>query len=1175
MNTHDSPKPICMLGMHRSGTSAVSRLLNLLGVHLGPGPQIIPPAPDNPKGFWEHHILTTINDEILTLLGGSWHEPPVFPPGWETSSNLADLRQRARAVLQEDFGGTELWGWKDPRTCLTLSFWQNLLPQLRYVICVRNPLDVARSLERRDAIPLEKGVRLWLIHMTSALQHTTSYPRLLIFYEDIMENWRRELRRLASFLGRPEQATRSETLKVAREFLEEELQHHRTQAINVVDEPQVVFPAKALYFVLYLYRSGSLSKGRGLHLDKIVDVFGSYAWEAQVSEESAMRSMAAMRGQLSRRGQEAETLEDLVAELRNQAKAALAERETHDAELLGQLTAAEAVLREREARETELRAQLAAAEAALGEREKLVSQFARQTDELHGLATRLNSELIALQTKLGNLSNSLFWRAGQKWIRVRQRYLDRIPVVKNTLNWGRLVLMRRSRLTEQRQLRLADSPLVPPQPRETETVGFPPLTPQARSVSVQSVDVGRAALATRPRIVFVSGEAQTPGHFYRVVRYAEAAAAAGADARVMAIEDAQTHLVDVSRAELVVIWRAAWDDRVDAVVRTARASGAKVLFDVDDLMFDPELATIRVIDGIRSQGMAEKPVQEFFERVRATLFNADVCTAPTASLAQRMRRPSEKPVFILPNGFDAGTLEVSRMAVRSRRRTASDKIIRIGYATGSRTHQRDFSLVAGPISRVLRSHPECCLVLFRRDGQEILDVSEFPEFVDLMAQIEWRPFVPLAELPAEIARFDINLAPLEAANPFCEAKSELKFVEAALAGVPTIASPTEPFRQAIQDGVTGFLASTPEEWCEAIERLVTDRGLRARIAQAAFYDVLWTYGPERRTEIMVSLVEQVLQGGRWSARAFELDLARYSYSRSPVPLIPDHDILFESDKLKASSVTIIVPLYDYASHVEEALSSVSAQTLADLDLVVVDDASTDNSLGVARQWLEDNEQRFNRVVLARNRVNSGLGLTRNVGFALAETAYVLPLDADNQLMPDCAARCLSAIQDSTAAFAYPLIQQFANGNGTMGTYDYQPARFRLDNYIDAMALIRKAAWALVGGYWETRIGWEDYDLWCKFVERGLFGVQVREMLARYRVHESSMHHTTPPSTNPQLVAGMMSRHPWLTFEKPAVTPSPVGPERIGERDGDLSGPEPITTTPGQMLPRQSRLQAGI
>ncbi|MBW1974201.1 MAG: sulfotransferase domain-containing protein [Deltaproteobacteria bacterium] len=244
---------ICILGMHRSGTSLTTRILNLLGVDLGPEKHLMKPCEDdNPKGFWEHRLLVDLNDAILSRLGGSWHEPPIFPSRWDISPQLADLRQLAQAILQKDFDSAELWGWKDPRTCLTLPFWQRILPPMKYVICLRNPVDVAKSLERRDKFPLEKGVRLWLTYVSSALEHTQDQPRLLVFYEDVMENWRRELKRLAQFIGKPELAEEVTVQSAVGEFVTNELYHHRTSLLEVLDTPDLAFTAKALYLSLRL-----------------------------------------------------------------------------------------------------------------------------------------------------------------------------------------------------------------------------------------------------------------------------------------------------------------------------------------------------------------------------------------------------------------------------------------------------------------------------------------------------------------------------------------------------------------------------------------------------------------------------------------------------------------------------------------------------------------------------------------------------------------------------------------------------------------------------------------------------------------------------------------------------------------------------------------------------------
>jgi hypothetical protein len=214
--------------MHRSGTSLATRIVNLLGVDLGPEDHLLRPTPDNPKGFWEHRRIVKLNDEVLERLGGSFARPPAFWPGWETAPQLEHLRNRAQGIIQEEFAGKASWGWKDPRTCLTLPFWQRLLPPMRYVICLRNPLDVMRSMWHRDGLTAERGIYLWVTYTRLALQHTRGQPRILVAYERLVDDWRGELRRLARFLGTVEQAEREDLRATVRDFVDPSLRHHRT-----------------------------------------------------------------------------------------------------------------------------------------------------------------------------------------------------------------------------------------------------------------------------------------------------------------------------------------------------------------------------------------------------------------------------------------------------------------------------------------------------------------------------------------------------------------------------------------------------------------------------------------------------------------------------------------------------------------------------------------------------------------------------------------------------------------------------------------------------------------------------------------------------------------------------------------------------------------------------------
>jgi glycosyltransferase involved in cell wall biosynthesis len=186
-------------------------------------------------------------------------------------------------------------------------------------------------------------------------------------------------------------------------------------------------------------------------------------------------------------------------------------------------------------------------------------------------------------------------------------------------------------------------------------------------------------------------------------------------------------------------------------------------------------------------------------------------------------------------------------------------------------------------------------------------------------------------------------------------------------------------------------------------------------------------------------------------------------------------------------------------------------------------------------WARRHAKRFNRIVVARNSQNSGLGLTRNAAFSRAETSYVLPLDADNLLRPACCEFLLGAIRKTGAAFVYPVIQEFGGRSGLIGEAPYDPSRFIGGNYIDAMALIAKSAWCAAGGYAQMRLGWEDYDFWCSVAEAGLHGSAMGgRPLADYRVHDGSLlvRVTDTADVKPRVIAGIEDRHPWVSVARP-------------------------------------------
>jgi glycosyltransferase involved in cell wall biosynthesis len=1120
---------VLIVGMHRSGTSAISGVLSMLGVQ--PPEDLHPADQHNLKGYFEPTRIIDFHEALFQRLGSPSNDPLPVGYDWVDSPVGEAAVAELAALLQEEMGQAPMSLFKDPRICRLMPVWTRALESIgRDAVAVlpcRHPLEVAGSLSAKAGLTRPYALMMWLQHVVLGERFTRGMRRSFTDYEALLNDWRAVLDKVAGELGVvwPKDMMRAGVEIDA--FLTGELRRQKPaeRPLSADDLERLCERAWTVLPALQADPNDAAAQAEldavAAEMDRVVGVAGPLIVSLQRDLDGART-----------------TLERTLRDVEGMVDHHRAELETVVGNAQRDIANTEAVAEQRVA---DAHRRIAVAERArevlrgrLDQKERDLNWAVGELKQRGERIGELDGELAVARVHLARLDaieNSTTWKLST----VLRRPFERAPglrrLVRGTLKLGWWVgTFKLGRKLREREALLSGAA---PAPLTVQPTPAPVAAAQAAPSAAPETATAKAA----PHIAFLSGEPDTPGHVYRVARWADAARALGATTSIARLEELPARLADFHKADLVYIWRTAWDERLAPVIDHAKAAGVPVMFDIDDLLMEPDQAKSDVIDGIRSQKFAEAQIREHFTQVERTFRAADFCSAPTEMLAHRLRRHGQ-PAFVLPNGFDEDVLQRSRLAARRRRQEPADGLVRIGYATGSKTHQKDFAEAADAVARILFEHPEARLVLFRSKWGDVLDASEFPAFEGLMDQIEWRDMVPIAQLPDELARFDINLAPLEHGNIFCESKSELKFYEAALVDVPTIASPTGPYRKAIRHGETGYIAAAPDDWYAALKALVGDADLRKRIAQAAHYAVLPTYGPERRVELFASVLEQTIGTPRQGARAFELDVARRFRPPAVSPHVPSHRIVFESDQLEPAQVTVVVPLYNYANYITEALESAAAQTVP-VDLVVIDDRSTDNSLEVARAWIEANAHRFGRAVLAQNDKNSGLAFTRNVGFAAADTMFVLPLDADNRLRPECAERLVAAAKENCAAFAYPRIEQFGDATGAFGA-PYEPGRLVTANFIDAMALVRRAEWAGVGGYDHVQYGWEDYDLWCRFAETGRFGVFVDEPLAEYRVHGSSMlrSETDLIRNKLRLVNDIERRHPWLHIDRDP----PTGPK---------------------------------
>jgi hypothetical protein len=191
--------------MHRSGTSALTGALGRLGVELGKN--LMPSTEDNVKGYWENQAVYELNERLLKCLGTRWHSTAPIPAGaWETPA-IRELMVEAAEIVERDFGPAPLLGMKDPRFSRLMPFWQQVLEtdgrELAFVIALRNPISVARSLERRDEIPRTSAYLLWLVYVVTAVSQTRGYRRIVVDYDHLLESPASEMLRVARSLGLP------------------------------------------------------------------------------------------------------------------------------------------------------------------------------------------------------------------------------------------------------------------------------------------------------------------------------------------------------------------------------------------------------------------------------------------------------------------------------------------------------------------------------------------------------------------------------------------------------------------------------------------------------------------------------------------------------------------------------------------------------------------------------------------------------------------------------------------------------------------------------------------------------------------------------------------------------------------------------------------------------------
>ncbi|MEP7162246.1 MAG: glycosyltransferase [Candidatus Moraniibacteriota bacterium] len=282
---------------------------------------------------------------------------------------------------------------------------------------------------------------------------------------------------------------------------------------------------------------------------------------------------------------------------------------------------------------------------------------------------------------------------------------------------------------------------------------------------------------------------------------------------------------------IFIFHRVLFTEKVKRFIEAIKKEGKTIIFEADDLVYDPSYLT--KLDYFTKMNPLERKLYAngLGGEILADPY-VEVATTTTQYLSNKLREKGKR-VFIVPNRLSQEDVMWAETLLE-KGVLKNEASVRIGYLSGTASHNEDFATITNSLVKILQEFPQVQLVLA---GPLELGSALEP----FASRIERLPFAGRKEHFANVATLDVNLAPLVVGDPFCESKSELKFFEAGILGVPTVAAATGTFRWAITDGVDGFVATRTEEWQEKLGKFIKNSEFRKHMGMKARETVLAKY----------------------------------------------------------------------------------------------------------------------------------------------------------------------------------------------------------------------------------------------------------------------------------------------------------------------------------------------
>lgn len=340
-----------------------------------------------------------------------------------------------------------------------------------------------------------------------------------------------------------------------------------------------------------------------------------------------------------------------------------------------------------------------------------------------------------------------------------------------------------------------------------------------------------------PRLLIIGAFELPQCKKYRVLQKVELLSNTGVKCAIVPYQNISQSINQMQLATQVVLYRVPHGELVKAVMAEAQRLGIAVGYDIDDPIFDMEV--YRKNPNLEYLAKAEKSaLLDSAIRYLNTIKQVDFVVTSTLGMEAVLKKHYQGDIIHWPNVIDGETLSIlqsldDETTFEKNDDSKEQTVVTIGYMSGSRAHEKDFRIIEQPLYEIMAGHSEVRLIAAgycRLPGR-------FAEFNQRITEF---PFAGYQGYFSYLKKIDINIVPL-VRDEFNECKSGIRFLEASMLYIPTVASAVGDFNHLIKHGKTGFLAQTGQEWTEAIEKLISQAELRKKIGTSARQFVVDTH----------------------------------------------------------------------------------------------------------------------------------------------------------------------------------------------------------------------------------------------------------------------------------------------------------------------------------------------